>query len=177
MTPKSMTSGDTGNTGDPVTGEESEDEFQDSNDSLPDDPVPVDTLPAPRQSEPPRELDEGAKSNSNEEGGEETPTPSAPPPAPPPAPHTRQPKPPPPPSSRSTRSQAGKIPRMDYKKLNSKSSTNIVNNVYHAKQMPNSHVHMIRALHALQTEESYKLGHVSEPISYKEARTSPYWPE
>ena len=177
MTPKSMTSGDTGNTGDPVTGEESEDEFQDSNDSLPDDPVPVDTLPAPRQSEPPRELDEGAKSNSNEEGGEETPTPSAPPPAPPPAPHTRQPKPPPPPSSRSTRSQAGEIPRMDYKKLNSKGSTNIVNNVYHAKQVPKSHVHMIRALHALQTGESYGLGHVSEPISYKEARKSPYWPE
>ena len=87
--------------------------------------MPVDTLPAPRQSEPPRELDEGAKSNSNEEGGEETPTPSAPPPAPPPAPHTRQPKPPPPPSSRSTRSQAGEIPRMDYKKLNSKGSTTI----------------------------------------------------
>ena len=65
ITPKSMTPR---NPEDPVTGEESENEFQNSNDSLPDDPVPMDTLPAPRQSEPPKKLDEGAKSNSNEEG-------------------------------------------------------------------------------------------------------------
>ena len=36
---------------------------------------------------------------------------------------------------------------------------------------------MVRALHALQSGETFGLGYVSEPMNYKEARNSPHWPE
>ena len=59
---------------------------------------------------------------------------------------------------------------MNYKKFNSKNSTNIVNNVYHVKQVFKLHIYIIRALYALQIEKNYKLNYVFEPINYKKAK-------
>ena len=171
LTPDSMS------TTRPQTGGESSsnDEFEDAENDpdLSRDPVPSSVMPAPRQLEPPRVLPESSSSGEDTNGGESTPPTPAPAPSAPEPVRRRQPKPPPPPSERNTRTKAGTLDRTDYKKLNDKG----LNNVYHAKQVPKSHIHMVRALHALQSGESYGLGRVSEPMSYKEAKASPYWSE
>ena len=74
-----------------------------------------------------------------------------------------------------TRIQIEKLDRINYKKLNIKKSTNIVNNVYHVKQMSKCHIHIIRALHALQIEKNFDLNHIFESIDYKKIKTSFYW--
>ena len=123
------------------------------------DSVPDGTMHTPRQPDSPGSNTEGENSDregdSDDSGGSIlTPTPTQTP-EPPPTRRTRQASPLPPPSDRRTRMQAGEIDRPDYKKLNSKETANIVNNVSHAKPVPESHIHMVRVLHALQDEESF----------------------
>ena len=59
---------------------------------------------------------------------------------------------------------------MNYKKLNSKNSINIVNNVYYVKQMFKLYVYIIRVFYALQIEKNYKLNYVFESINYKKTK-------
>ena len=67
-----------------------------------------------------------------------------------------------------TRTQKGKIERPDYKKLNNlKKSKDTLSNVYQAKQILKSHVHMIRVLNALINNEILKLNHTFEFMNYK----------
>ena len=63
---------------------------------------------------------------------------------------------------------------MNYKKLNSKNSINIVNNVYYVKQMFKLYVYIIRVFYALQIEKNYKLNYVFESINYKKTKKSLY---
>ena len=93
---------------------DSSDEFQDNSTHLPIDPIPKSSLPAPRQPEPPRQL-EGADTNTSGIGSSNSE----------PTSRTRQPAPPSPPSNRRTRTQAGEIDHPDYKKMNSKGTTSI----------------------------------------------------
>ena len=77
-------------------------------------------------------------------------------------------------AGRSTRSKADKLPSMNYKKLHnsgkrSKGTTNYLNGLYNVKHILNSHNYMQRALNALMTEKNFELGHVSEPLTYKQA--------
>ena len=59
---------------------------------------------------------------------------------------------------------------MNYKKFNSKNSTNIVNNVYYVKQMFKLHIYIIRVFYVLQIEKNYKLNYVFESINYKKVK-------
>ena len=76
--------------------------------------------------------------------------------------------------NRSTRFQIEKITRKNYKKLNSKKTINIVNNVYYAKQMFKSYIYIICAFYTLQFKENYKLNYVFELINYKKVKKSFY---
>ena len=163
---------------------------------LPDSPIPETTMPAPRipeqnrgtvsstQPTPGGESSSGAAEAST---GPEEPSPENPAA---PAPKKRGKAPAPPPSDRKTRTQTGDIPRPDYKASKNtalqdfgtsskptKGSANVVHNVYQDKQVSKSHIHMVRALNALKSGESFGLAHVSEPLNYKQARASPHWPE
>ena len=150
-----------------------------------DSAIPENTMPAPRQSQPIREplpedqlLTGGVGSEDELPSGPSGLNPTASPAPDTPAPKARKPRgkaPLPPPSDRSTRTQEGKLPNQDYKEIHNKGRK--INNVYQAKQVPKSHIHMIRALNALMSGESFGLGHVSEPLNYKQALKSPYWPE
>ena len=78
-----------------------------------------------------------------------------------------------PPSDRKTRTQEGKLAKLDYAKLHDpKKVKSIINNVYKAKQMSKSHIHMMRALNALTSDESFDLEHTFESMNYKKARRS-----
>ena len=91
-----------------------------------------------------------------------------------------------PPSDRSTRSKDTNIARFDYFKTNNlnikrikdikkpKRFVNVVNNVYQAKQVLKTHIHMIRVLHALQSDENFDLDHVSKSMNYKKTLKSSY---
>ena len=78
-----------------------------------------------------------------------------------------------------TRSNYYKTDNLDIKRIKdikkSKRFVNIVNNVYRVKQMLKTHIHMIRAFHALQSDESFDFDHVSESMNYKEALKFFYW--
>lgn len=151
---------------------------------LPDHPIPVKPIPPPRVTLPNEDYNfQGQVDDSEDELARDIPDPV-------PVPkRTRGKAPAPPPTDRTSRLKAGEIDRPDYKKANDvdikrikntnkpKGSANVVNNVYKAKQVPKSHIHMVRALNALQSGESFGLGHISEPMSYREALKSPFWPE
>ena len=68
--------------------------------------------------------------------------------------------------------------RFDYKKLQisrqfqSKRRANVINNTYNAKQVSKSHIHMMRALHALNNDESFDFDHISKSLNYREVRKS-----
>ena len=153
---------------------------------VPDSPIPETTMAPPRQSQPTRnpvpddQLLQPEETSENEEG------PSAGPTEQPPATITtrrKRTRKPAPPTDRETRIPKGETPRPDYKKLQtprqfqSKGRANVINNTYNVKQVPESHIHMVRALHALNSGESFGLGHISEPLNYREARKSPHWEE
>ena len=90
-------------------------------------------------------------------------------------------------SNRNSRLKKDNIARSNYYKTNnlnikrikdikkSKRFVNVVNNVYQIKQVSRIHIHMIRALHALQSDESFDLDHVFESMNYKKALKSLYW--
>ena len=152
---------------------------------IPDSPIPENAMAPPRQTQPPRDPVSDDQSSQPEETWENDEDPSAGPAEQPPATITvrRRNRRPAPPTDRETRTPKGKAPRPDYKKLQtprqfqSKGRANVVNNTYNAKQVPGSHIHMVRALHALNSGESFGLGHISEPLNYREARKSPHWEE
>ena len=76
-------------------------------------------------------------------------------------------------SDRKTRTQKSKLAKFDYAKLHdSKKVKSTINNVYKAKQMSKSHIHMMRALNALTSDESFDLKHTFESMNYREARRS-----
>ena len=76
------------------------------------------------------------------------------------------------------RTSQSKISRFDYKKLQisrqfqSKRRTNVINDVYNAKQVSGSHIHMMRALHALNIDENFDFDHISKSLNYREVRNS-----
>ena len=77
-------------------------------------------------------------------------------------------------SNKRTRIQINDIKKIDYKKLNFKETANNVNNVYYAKQILKSHIYIIRVLHVLQSDKSYKLNYVFEFMNYKQVRALLY---
>ena len=89
-------------------------------------------------------------------------------------------------STRVTRSSKSDV-RPDYKKLNEGSSANRVSVIltepealiptFRSGKVAKSHVHMMRVLHALTSDETLGLGLAhEEPKTYKEARASSDWP-
>ena len=78
-------------------------------------------------------------------------------------------------SDRKTRTQKSKLAKLDYAKLHDfKKIKSIINNVYKAKQMSKSHIHMMRALNALISDESFDLEHTFEFMNYRETRRSSF---
>jgi len=88
-------------------------------------------------------------------------------------------------STRVTRSSKSDV-RPDYKKLNEGSSANKVSVIFiesealiltfRSEKVAKSHVHMMRVLHALTSDETLSLGLAhDEPKTYKEARASSDW--
>ena len=149
---------------------------------IPDSPIPENAMAPPRQTQPPRDPVSDDQSSQPEETWENDEDPSAGPAEQPPATITvrRRNRRPAPPTDRETRTPKSKAPRPDYKKLQtprqfqSKKRANVINNTYNAKQVPKSHIHMMRALHALNSDESFGLDHISKPLNYRETRRSPH---
>ena len=150
---------------------------------IPDSPIPEITMVSPRQIQPPSDSVSDEQLEQSEEIWENE---SSVDPAESPVTiitrrkRTRRPASP---IDRETRIPKGKVSRPDYKKLQisrqfqSKGRANVVNNTYNAKQVSGFHIHMVRALHALNSGESFGLGHISESLNYREARKSPHWKE
>ena len=80
---------------------------------------------------------------------------------------------------RNTRSKAGKLSSMNYKKFHnsekrSKETINYLNDLYNVKHIFNLHSHMQRVLNALMTGENFELEHVSKSLIYKQALNSSF---